>query len=106
MPYVSIRILIADDNSIIRRLSRSVFQMNSGKFIGLHASCIIAMRAYFVEAERTSAVLARCTAEPLPLTERFRLLSQEITENEAYARYVSAKSLLHDAARLGYRFSG
>jgi len=41
------------------------------------------MRAYFVEAERTSAMLARCTAEPLPLTERFGLLSQEITENEA-----------------------
>ena len=80
--------------------------MNSGKFIGLHASCIIAMRAYFVEAERTSAMLARCTAEPLSFAERFSLLSQEITENDSYERYMSAKRLLHETARLGYRFSG
>ena len=53
VPYVSIRTLL-----------RSEFQMKSGKFIGLHASCTVAMRAYFVEAERTSAMLAKCAAKP------------------------------------------
>lgn len=79
--------------------------MSNTKFIGLHVNCITTMRAYFVEAERTSAMLAQCTAEPLSFTERFSLLCQEIMENESYARYASAKRLLHDAARLGYGFS-
>ena len=79
--------------------------MDHAEFIELHADCVKAMRAYFVEAERTSAMLAKCTAEPLSFTERLGLLSQEITENDAHARYVGAKSLLHGAARLGYGFS-
>jgi hypothetical protein len=103
--YVLIRILIPDEHSFIRRLLRSGFQINSGEFIGLHANCIAAIRAYFVEAERTSAMLAQSTAEPLPLTERLSLLSREIIENESHMKYVVAKSLLHEAARLGYGFS-
>jgi hypothetical protein len=37
--------------------------------------------------------------------ERFSLLWQKIIENEARARYASAKRLLLEAALLGYRFS-
>jgi hypothetical protein len=77
------------------------FKMNS-EFSELHANCVAAMRAYFVEAEKTSSMLAKCTAEPLSFTERLDLLSQEIIENESYTRYVDAKILLHTAARLGY----
>jgi hypothetical protein len=79
--------------------------MNHAAFISLHANCINAMRAFFVEVERTTAMLAQCTAEPLPLTDRMSLLSQEVIENEAHMKYVAAKSLLHEAARLGYGFS-
>jgi len=103
--YVSIRILIPDEQSVIRRLLRRNVQMNNAAFISLHANCINAMRASFVEAERTTAMLAQCTAEPLPLTDRLSLLSQEIIENESHMKYVAAKSLLHEAARLGYGFS-
>jgi hypothetical protein len=79
--------------------------MTNEEFKQLHADCIIAMRAYFVEAERTTDLLAKCTAGPLSFTERLGLLSQEIIENEAHATYKGAKSLLHGAARLGYGFS-
>jgi hypothetical protein len=103
--YVSIRILIPDEQSVIRRLLRRNVQMNNAAFISLHANCINAMRASFVEAERTCAMLAQCTAEPLPLTDRLSLLSQEIIENESHMKYVAAKTLLHEAARLGYGFS-
>lgn len=79
--------------------------MNKAEFADLHAHCVITMRAYFVEAERTTKLLAKCTAEPLSFAERLGLLSQEIIENNALTSYVSAKSLLHGAARLGYGFS-
>jgi hypothetical protein len=79
--------------------------VNSGTFFGLHTNLVIAMQAYFVQAEKTCAMLAQCTAEPLSLMERFNLISQEIVENEAHVRYVAAKTLLDEAARLGYRFS-
>ncbi len=79
--------------------------MTYAEFNDPHADCILAMRGYFVEAEKTTDLLAKCTAEPLSFAERIGLLSQEIIENEAHARYTSAKSLLHGAARLGYGFS-
>ncbi len=79
--------------------------MNNAEFNDLHANCVVAMRSYFVEAEKTIDLLAKCTAEPLSFTERLGLLSQEIIENEAHTRYRSAISLLHGAARLGYGFS-
>ena len=80
-------------------------QMNNAEFIELHAECITAMRLYFVEAEITTTMLAKCTAEPLPFTERMSLLAQEVLETDAQTRYASAKRLLHAAARLGYGFS-
>jgi hypothetical protein len=79
--------------------------MTNEEFRQLHASCVIALRAYFVEAEKTTDLLAKCTAEPLSFTDRLGLLSQEITENDAHASYRVAKSLLHGAARLGYGLS-
>ncbi len=72
--------------------------MNNAEFNELHADCIVAMRGYFVEAAKTTAPLAKCTSEPLSFMERLGVLSQEITENDAHARYVGAKSLLHGAA--------
>ena len=79
--------------------------MTNEEFRQLHADCVIALRAYFVEAEKTTDLLAQCTASPLSFTDRLGLLSQEIIENDAHANYRGAKSLLHGAARLGYGFS-
>jgi integrase len=50
-------------------------------------------------------MLANCTAEPLPLTQRFRVMFQERAENTAHLVYLGMKRLLHNAAQLGYRFS-
>ena len=79
--------------------------MNHTDFLELHKNCVTAMRTYFVEAETTTEMLAKCTAEPLPFAERMSLISQELIETNAQTRYVSAKRLLHDAARLGYEFT-
>ena len=79
--------------------------MTNEEFKRLHADCVIAMRAYFVEAEKTTDLLAQCTADPLSFTDRLELLSQEIIENDAHASYRGTKSLLHGAARLGYGLS-
>jgi len=70
----------------------------------LHEHCGTAMRAYFIQAEKTSAMLAECTAEPMTFRQRFRLMSQEIVENDAHLTYLGAKSLLYNAARRGYGF--
>jgi hypothetical protein len=78
--------------------------MNS-EFSELNANCVAAMRAYFVEAEKTSSMLAKCTAEPLSFTDRLDLLSQEIIENEFHTRYVDAKILLHASSRFCCRSS-
>ena len=64
--------------------------------------CVVTMRAYFAEAEKTTAMLAKCTVDPLPFADRLNMLAQEIVENESLNLYVGAKSLLHEAARLGY----
>ena len=79
--------------------------MNHTEFLGLHAACVRSMRSYFVEVEKSSAMLAECTAEPLPVNRRLTLTSQGIVEHEAHLTYLSAKGLLLDAARLGYSFS-
>ena len=50
-------------------------------------------------------MLAECTEEPLPLKKRLTLTSQGIIEHEAHLTYLGAKSLLLNAARLGYGFS-
>ena len=76
--------------------------MNRTEFMEMHASCVAALGAYFAEAERTTQMLAECTAEPLSFSERFKLMSQGIVENDAHLTYLGAKSLLFNAARLGY----
>jgi hypothetical protein len=47
-------------------------------------------------------MLAECTAEPLTLRERFKLMSQGIVEKDAHLAYLGARSLLLSAAQLGY----
>lgn len=76
--------------------------MNHEEFVDLHMKGVTAMRSYFDQAEKTTRMLARCTAEPLPFSERLIIASQEIVENSAHADYLSIKRRLHDAARLGY----
>lgn len=76
--------------------------MNHTEFLDLHAGSVTLMRSYFAEAEKLSTMLAECTAKPLPLEQRLTLASQGITEHDAHLTYLSAKSLLLKAARLGY----
>ena len=79
--------------------------MNRTEFIEMHENCVTALGTYFVEAEKMTAMLAECTAEPMTFTERFKLMSQGIAENDAHLTYLGTKSLLYTAARLGYGFS-
>lgn len=76
--------------------------MNRSEFMELHANSARTLNAYFAEAEKTSAMLAGCTADPLTFMERFRLMSQGITENDAHLTYLGARNVLFEAARLGY----
>ena len=76
--------------------------MNRSEFMEMHENCVTAMRAYFAQAEKMSAMLAECSAEPMTFRERFRLMSQGIVENDAHLSYLGSKSLLFNAARLGY----
>ena len=78
--------------------------MNHKEFLDLHATCITSMRSYFVEVEKSSTMLAECTAKPLPLRRRLNLTSQGLIEQAAHLAYLSSKSLLLRAARLGYGF--
>lgn len=79
--------------------------MNEAEFAKLHASCVTALKGYVVEAEKTSALLANCTAGPLPFIKRLRVMFQENAESARYSLYLDSKRLLYDAARLGYAFS-
>jgi hypothetical protein len=76
--------------------------MNRPEFMEMHENCVTAMRAYFEQAEKMSAMLAECSAEPMTFRERFKLMSQGILENDAHLTYLGSKSLLFNAARLGY----
>ncbi len=76
--------------------------MNRPEFMELHANCVAALGTYFVEAQRTATMLVECTAEPLTFTDRLRVMSQGIIENDAHLTYLSVKTLLYRAARLGY----
>jgi hypothetical protein len=80
--------------------------VDQAEFNELHESCVTAFRLYVAEAETTAMMLADCTAEPLPLAQRLKVLFQERAEHTAHSVYLAAKRLLHDAARLGYAFSG
>ena len=79
--------------------------MNRAEFLAIHANCVTAMRTYFVQVEKTSTMLAECTAEPPSFRERFRLMSQGIAENDAHLAYLGTRSLLLSAAQLGYASS-
>jgi len=76
--------------------------MNREEFLEMHVNCVTAMQAYFVQVEKTSDMLAGCTAGPLTFRERFRLMSQGIVENDARLAYLGTRSLLLRAAQLGY----
>ena len=76
------------------------------EFNELHTDCVTALAVYFAEAEKTAGMLAKCTPNPLQIMERVRVTVQETAENSAHMLYLSAKVQLHDAARLGYAFSG
>jgi hypothetical protein len=78
--------------------------VNHKEFLDLHATCVTSMRSYFVEVEKSSTMLAECTAKPLPLRKRLKLTSQALIEQAAHLAYLSSKSLLLRAARLGYGF--
>lgn len=80
--------------------------MDQNEFNELHTSCVVAFREYVDQAEVTASMLAKCTAEPMPLRERLKIALQERVENTAHSLYLIAKRLLHDAARLGYAFTG
>jgi hypothetical protein len=70
----------------------------------MHANGIAALGEYFVEAERTDAMWAGCTAEPLNFKECFKHVSG-VVEHDAHLAYLGIKSRLYAAARLGYGFS-
>jgi negative regulator of sigma E activity len=80
--------------------------MDQKEFNELHASCVSAFEKYAAEADITANMLANCTAEPMPLPARLKIALQERIENLAHGVYLSAKVLLHEAARLGYAFTG
>ncbi len=52
------------------------------------------MRSYFAEVEKSSAMLAECTAKAAAAEKRLKLTSQGIIEHAAHLTYLSAKSLL------------
>jgi hypothetical protein len=79
--------------------------VNQAQFMDLHADSEKLMQSYFIEVEKSSAMLAECTAQPLPLKKRLNLASQGVIEHTAHLTYLSAKGLLVSAARLGYGFS-
>ena len=79
--------------------------MNHKEFMDLHVAFVASMRSYFAEVEKSSTMLAECTAKPLPLKTRLRLASQGIIEQTAHLTYLSAKSLLLNAAQFGYGFA-
>jgi hypothetical protein len=79
--------------------------MNLSEFNDLHDKYVVAFKYYVTLAELSATLLALCTPEPLPLTDRLNLLLQECAEDDAYNIYLDLKSVLHDAARLGYHSS-
>jgi hypothetical protein len=80
--------------------------MDQNEFDELHSSCVTAFKRYASQADITSSMLANCTAEPMPLEERLKIAVQERTENDAHNVYLGTKGHLHEAARLGYAFTG
>jgi hypothetical protein len=79
--------------------------VNHKEFMNLHTASEKLMKSYFLEVEKSSAMLAECTYKPLPLKKRLLLASQGVIEQTAHVTYLTAKALLLSAARLGYGFS-
>jgi hypothetical protein len=79
--------------------------MNQSEFNVLHERYVAAFKSYIILAELSATMLALCTPEPMPLTDRLNLLLQECAENDAHTIYLGLKSVLHEAARLGYHCS-
>lgn len=75
--------------------------MNHTEFVDLHAASEKLMRSYFVEVEKSSAMIADCNEKPLSLQNRLLLTSQGVIEHEAHVTYMDTKSLLLDAVRVG-----
>jgi hypothetical protein len=78
--------------------------VDQAEFNELHTSCVTALGNYVTAAELTATMLEQCTPEPMPLTDRLKLLVQERAEEQSHAIYLNVKSVLHDAARLGYHY--
>jgi hypothetical protein len=76
--------------------------MSDAEFLELHDASETLMRSYIVEVEKSSAMLANCTADPLSLEERLALMFQGVVERDAHLTYLGAKNLLLNAALLGY----
>jgi hypothetical protein len=79
--------------------------VNHTEFMDLHATFVTSMQSYVVEIEKSSKMLAECTARPLTLKKRLKLTAQGIIEHTAHLAYLSAKSPLLSAARFGYGFA-
>jgi hypothetical protein len=85
---------------------RGGLSVDQKEFNELHARCVGAFGAYAAEAEITATMLANCTAAPMPLPARLKIALQEKIEITAHSLYLAEKFLLHEAARLGYAFTG
>jgi hypothetical protein len=79
--------------------------MNRTELMEIDAKSVAALGEYFVEAQRTAAMLAECTEEPPSFKERFNLMSQGIVEHDDHLTYLGIKSRLYEVARLGYGIS-
>jgi hypothetical protein len=75
--------------------------MNHTEFVDLHAASVKLMRSYFVEVEKSSAMISDCPEKALSLQNRLLLASQGVIEHEAHVTYLDSKSLLLDAVRHG-----
>ena len=75
--------------------------MNHTEFVNLHATSVKLMHSYFIEVEKSSAMIADCPEKPLSLQDRLMLTSQGLVEHEAHVMYLDTKSLLLDAVRVG-----
>lgn len=76
--------------------------MDQIEFIALRAEYVTVTETYLREAEKTSAMLVRCTLGPLSFEERLALLAQELLERDAFLLYLHAKRFFHSAALRGY----
>jgi len=79
--------------------------MDKTQFKELHTSCMTALRNYITSAELTATMLERCTRNPWPWQIGWTLLIQESAEHKSHSIYLGTKRILHNAARLGYRYS-